>query len=400
MTTSTGSKQNHLMPAAANPFSPQRRLDLDWLRILAVLLLVPFHSALIFDSNPLHIVYMKDNIQSDFLIQMASFIGRWHMPLLFAIAGASTWFALGRRSCRQYLSERVMRLLVPAVFGMLILIPLMINVNWLGQPGAPTFGQMYVNFFKVNASDIAGLGGTFTPAHLWFIWFLLLFSLLALPVFLLLRKPGIQRMLDALASWPGTVYLLFIPMALVASVDLLGDKNPLYFFLVFVSGYVVVANLRFQITIDRQIVLSLVLALASTAGSWIILAGNPQSWSGTWLSGNILYQLSRWTWILVILAAGHRWLNRENRLLRYTREAAYPFYILHLPILTLVTWCILRLDVGIPVKYITIVMATILLTLVIYDLIVKRVRGLRFCFGMKSAATVVRPGPGQEMSSE
>jgi len=257
--------------SSQNTYGSDRRSDIDWLRVLAVLLLVPFHAALVFDLNPLAIVYMKDSVQNGFLVQMASFINLWHMPLLFAIAGAATWFALGRRSSGRYIGERVTRLLVPAVFGVLVLVPLMTNKHWLGQPGAPSLGQIYSRFFAVNVSDIAGLGGTLTPAHLWFIWFLFLFSLLGLPLFLLLNKTWCQRVLAALGSWPGTVYLFFIPMALVAAIDILGDKNPLYYFLVFVSGYVVVSNRQFQSAINRHIVLSLVLALVSTIGSRILL---------------------------------------------------------------------------------------------------------------------------------
>ena len=58
---------------------PERRCDIDWLRILAVL-------------HP------------------------WHMPLLFLLAGAATWFALGFRSGGQYVKERFTRLMV--LFGM------------------------------------------------------------------------------------------------------------------------------------------------------------------------------------------------------------------------------------------------------------------------------------------
>jgi glucans biosynthesis protein C len=377
----------------------QRRPDLDWLRILGVLLLVPFHAALVFDLNPLHVVYLKDSLQNEFLAQIAGLISRWHMPLLFVIAGAATWFALGRRSGRQYLGERIVRLLVPAVIGLIILIPWMTNIHWLGQPGAPSPGQIYSAFFTLNASDTAGIGGTFTPAHLWFIIFLFVFSLLGLPLFLVLRWTSLQRILAALASWSGAVYLLFIPMAAVSSINILGDKNPLYFFLVFVSGYLILANPRFQIAIDRQIYLSLILAVVSTSGSWILLGGHLQPWSSSTLAGNILYQLSRWTWILFILGAGHLWLNRENRVLQYTREAAYPFYILHLPVLTLVTWWVIRLDLNVFVKYALIVTVTVLLTFIVYDLIVKRINLLRFCFGMKLLQGKILRMPGGEIKS-
>src|SRR5689334_23204217 len=118
-----------------NPFPSTkavRRYDIDWLRILAVLLLVPFHSALIFSLDPGHVVYIKDSVESPFLVQAAGFLSIWHMPLLFLISGMATWFALGFRSGGQYLKERVLRLLVPTVFAILVLVPLMTNIHFLG----------------------------------------------------------------------------------------------------------------------------------------------------------------------------------------------------------------------------------------------------------------------------
>ena len=73
-------------------------------------------------------------------------------------------------------------------------------------------------------------------------------------------------------------------------------------------------------------------------------------------------------------------------MLRYLSEAAYPFYILHLPVDTLVAFYVIQLNIGVVAKYILIVVATTVATLMFYDLLVKRVGLLRFCFGMKPLA--------------
>ena len=79
---------------------PARRYDIDWLRVLAVLLLFPFHTARIFDTwGPW---YVKNAALSDLLTFFNNLVYPWHMPLLFLLAGASTWFALGFRSAGQY----------------------------------------------------------------------------------------------------------------------------------------------------------------------------------------------------------------------------------------------------------------------------------------------------------
>jgi glucans biosynthesis protein C len=161
------------------------------------------------------------------------FLSRWQLEVLFFVAGAASWHALGRRSAGQYLAERAMRLLVPFLVGTLIIVPLMLNIRWLGQPDAPSLGAIYARFFAPG-SDLTGMTGGFTPAHLWFLLYLFVFSLAGLPLLLLLRWPLAQRGLARLAGAPGVMallYLGFIPLTLARLLDLvgLGDKDPLYY---------------------------------------------------------------------------------------------------------------------------------------------------------------------------
>ena len=92
----------------------------DWLRILAVLLLFPFHTLRVFNNEPFYVKASTLSTVADWAI---SFIALWHMPLLFFLAGCATYFALRKRTSGQYAWERVKRLLVPLVFGILVLVP-------------------------------------------------------------------------------------------------------------------------------------------------------------------------------------------------------------------------------------------------------------------------------------
>ena len=78
-------------------FSVERRTDLDWLRIIAVLLLVPLHSSLVFNLHPEVVMYIKDHVDSNLLGRLAGWVHQFHMPLLFYVAGASSYFALKKR---------------------------------------------------------------------------------------------------------------------------------------------------------------------------------------------------------------------------------------------------------------------------------------------------------------
>ena len=94
--------------ADSGPVRQARVHYVDWLRVLAVLLLFPFHTSRVFDTaDPF---YVKSQHLWEPLNQVLAFISVWHMQLLFLLAGASTFYALGKRGTGQYALERVKRL--------------------------------------------------------------------------------------------------------------------------------------------------------------------------------------------------------------------------------------------------------------------------------------------------
>lgn len=372
--------------------SSLRRYDLDWLRVFAVLLLVPFHSALIFSLSPEHTVYIKDRVESPPLLALDGFLYLWHMPLLFVIAGAATWFALRRRTAGEYVRERVLRLLIPLIFSVFTLIPLMTYVHNIGRRAAPTLAEHYATFFTIQANDLGGMRGHFTPAHLWFILFLFVFSLLALPLFLWLRgdaaataRGAIVRVLRS----PIALLLVVLPLMLLAGLPGLADKNPFYFLALFILGFLLMADESVSQRIARWLPLSLIIALITTGvyfAPYFGLFMFPRGDTTAATLYRVANEVARWTWVLVLMGIFYRWARTDNAFLRYTNEAAYPFYILHLPVNTLVGYVIVRMDTSVGVKFILINLFTFALTFLIYDIAVKRLAITRFLFGMKPKA--------------
>lgn len=80
--------------SAQIPSKLGRRYELDWLRVLAVLLLLSFHTAAIFYTGELGEFYVKNNQSSQAMSWFVTFVHQWHMPLFFLLSGTSTWFAL------------------------------------------------------------------------------------------------------------------------------------------------------------------------------------------------------------------------------------------------------------------------------------------------------------------
>lgn len=95
-----------------------------------MLLLVPVHVANIFNQDPVIVAYVKDTSQLDFLIQLKDlFFSRWRLETLFLISGGVSWYALAKRSSGQYVLERGKRLLVPFIFSLVVIFPVMVNAR-------------------------------------------------------------------------------------------------------------------------------------------------------------------------------------------------------------------------------------------------------------------------------
>ena len=370
---------------------PERRYDLDWLRVLGVLLLVPFHVALIFVLDPYTVMYIRDVVNSRVLAGATGFIHMWHMPMLFIIiSGYSTYFALGFRSARQYIRERVLRLLVPLLFGLLTFVPF---TTYIQHSGRLSLVEGYTGFFRIDLNHLDGMTGAFTPAHLWFILYLFFFSLVDLPLFLALRSEKgnklIKRMGTAMKA-PLSLIVWGIPLTLAAAMNILGDMNPLHYFLIFVYGFVLASDPRFQESIDKLTWIALTYGLLEGVVNIMLPLSRDAAWTPQWMALDLMYQMGRWALTLAVFGLGHRFLNFMNNWLHYGSEAAMPFYLLHMTFSVVIGYFVIRLDAPVGVKYPLIVLAATGITLIAYELVL-RWDGIRWLFGMKS--TRIRRDP-------
>lgn len=362
--------------------SSERRYDLDWLRVLGVLLLIPFHVALVFVLDPFTIMYIRDSINSRVLAEAAGFIHMWHMPMLFIISGAGTYFALSHRSAAGYIRERFSRLFIPFAFGILTFVPLTIYIqhserlSWL---------EGYTGFFRIDLNQLDGMNGTFTPAHLWFILFLFVFSLVGLPIFQWLRTEKGGKMIERLGivlQTPLGLTMFGVPLTLAAATGILGAMNPLYYFLIFFLGFVFASDVRFQESIDKLTWIALTYGMAEAVINIMFPIRNFAQWTPQWMILGLMYEMGRWMLTLATLGLGHRFLRYTDPILQYAREAAMPFYLLHMTFSVVAGYFVIQLNVPVIVKYPLIVLIATGLTLLAYEL-VRRWNVSRWLFGMK-----------------
>jgi len=367
----------------------ERRHDLDWLRVLAIILLLFFHSGMVFISWSWY--FMQDSHTSWILDEFTLFLSHWRMALLFMISGAGTLFALGFRGGGQYIKERSYKLLIPLIFGILIIIPPQIYYELVNH------GREFSNYFDFKYQYFRG-GlyplGDFSWHHLWFIGYLFLYSCLALPIFLFFRSNKGKRFISVAADFlkkNGTIYLLVIPLIIIQILlrnkfsgfhNLIDDMaNFSFFFLFFVYGFIICSNQNLWDAIEKQRLSSLFLGLISFAIMQIdrYYFGGRLGYYGYWIVDSCL----AWFLVLAILGYGKKYLNFKTKFLNYANEGIYPFYILHQTVLVILAYYIIRWETTVLVKYSILSISTLIICILIYDIIVKRNNFTRILFGMK-----------------
>jgi glucan biosynthesis protein C len=381
-----------------------RRFDIDWLRIAAVLLLIPFHTARVF--NPPEQFYAKNGVLSDALQRFIMFVYPWHMSILFVLAGAGSWFALGFRSGGRYAGERLKRLIVPFLFGLVVLIPPQQYVGMLTNTDAErSWWEQYV-YFWTHWENPDNYVGWWSPGHLWFILFLFVYSMIALALFLWLRRGSGRRVIDwfARACRVPAVVIVVPTLFLLADkafdpMDDISGQTPLGFLILFVLGFVMVSDDRITASVDRHWKWVLPLGAALMLVRAVAWPDNEAWPDGSWQDVTIEwlgYQFGIWMMIIGLMGLFHRHAARKDRSGRvygYANEAAYPFYILHQTVIVLVAWWVVTWDAGVPVKFTVIAVASLLLTIGVYEAAVRRWSVTRFLFGMKPKRKRVPAAP-------
>lgn len=374
-----------------------RRYDLDWLRVIAFYILIFYHVGMIFVPWEFHI---KNNITAEWFETWMAFLSQWRLPLLFMISGAVVFHSLGKRSGKIFLKERFIRLFIPLLFGMLIIVPPQIYFERISN------GVQFDNYFQfwVTVFNFVPypLGGSVSWHHLWYVLYILIYSIIALPLFLFLkseRSANFRKKIEAVISRKSNlIYLIAIPLLIFyytlapifpTTHDLINDwYNHSISFSFFILGFFISSIESFSELLAAKRKLSL--AIAAIPASILILF----VWGPTFEIFNeeaewffILYGLLKWTFIISFLFAifgyAKALLNKSSRVLSYANESVYPLYILHQTVEIFFGYYIIQLELPLMIKFFALVVLTFGVSFLLYELIVKRVSFLRIFFGLK-----------------
>lgn len=375
-----------------------RRPEIEILRVAAMVSVFAAHAAQPF--NPWDIWHVQSPERSKWLGELVLFLAPWVMPLFVLLAGAGAWHSLSKRSTRAYLNERVVRLIVPLIAGVLLLVPPQVYLD------RRQHGRFHGSFLAFYPHFFEGIypSGNFALSHLWFLAVLALLALITLPLFQWLRRdPGRRAMarLGAVCAPQGAILLLVLPIIAVraalwmmfphARPIIIDWSNRTTLLAMFVYGYVLAGEPTLMSAVDRQWKLMVGVALAFSAAvfAW--------AWPGTFLerlpvpfsmSYALLwsgYALGGLAWSLALLGAARAMSGGSRRWLDRASEVLNPFYMLHQTVIVVVAFGLIGIGLGPIATYAVLFVSAFAATTVLCTL-AKRWRVTRVVLGVRTIA--------------
>lgn len=376
----------------------RRKYFLDWLRVLAFGGLIIFHVGMVY-------VTWSYNLKSPRLVPglqpLMEALSAWRMALLFVISGVACRFLIERLGAWRFASDRVMRLQPAILTGMLLINPLQVWVQLRAQDDTalPYLSYWLRHYLLADSRYFAALGRpTPTWDHLWFLIYLLAYGLAFAAVFPALRRlvrgaPPAWLLLVAPAAWMAATNLLIHFVAPFTHAFYDDWAAHLKWAGLFAAGAALASRGEiWEALASRRRIVALA-AVVLMAAYLALYAALPQgrqdpAWSTAY---QILGGVYGWVTILAVCGFAKRWLDRPSATLTYLTDAVLPIYMLHQPVLLTAAWLLFPFALPLPVEAMLLVVATGVVPLGVYHLLIRPWPPVRALFGLRLSRREAAP---------
>lgn len=346
-----------------------RKTYLDNIRVGIVWIVVIYH--IIYSFNSVGVINNTGLLGIPQMDSFLYFVYPWFMCCLFLVSGMGARYSLEKRNSRQFLKERVKRLLIPSIAGIFLL-------GWV----AGTVTTLYNGMFAQDGAKIPaviqyiircmiGIG------PLWFAHQLFLASAILLLIRVIDKKDKLWKLSEKV-NMP-ILLLFFFPVWL--SAHLLNTplievyRNGIYIFM-FLLGYYVFSHDHVMEQLEKWKIPLLITALILGICYTVYYYG--ENFSTAECLKSPFTNLYLWVMILAVLGCAKAWLNKSNRFTEYLSSRSFAVYVLHYPMIVAAVYL---LDTYLKLPMLSVYMLLLLISLTVLPCIieiVRRIPGIRF----------------------
>ncbi|MBN05456.1 acyltransferase family protein [Ponticaulis sp.] len=380
-----------------------RRYDLDWLRVIAFLILIFYHTGMFYVTWGWHVKSVHAGPDAEWLMLLTN---PWRLSLLFFISGVALRFLADKGGIGARMRERSWRLGIPILFGIAVIVA---PQSWLQLVESGEFEGSFWAFWPEYIDPMSEFSIT-TPTwnHLWYVVYLLVYTLILLPPsglisrfmqgagekvtrFLFAGRFGILSAL-AIPVLPHILYRIVLDPHFPTTHNLTEDwANHAHSFTMLFMGFVLAKDKHFWGAVRRSLpwAAGLVLLLGVTLS---VVWANWEAWAESGHHDWIIWpaRIARlgyaWIMILTLIGLADRYLRRDSPALRYMTEAVFPWYILHQTLTVLAGFWLTRQGLRVEVEFPLVVLATFGGCALLHELVIRRIGWLRPLFGLKPKA--------------
>ncbi|MEM0913456.1 MAG: acyltransferase family protein [Planctomycetota bacterium] len=311
-----------------SPAAAKRHDEIDALRVIALGLLIFYHVFICYQpfAPKIYFPLYGQTLESYWFVGEA--LNIWRIPVLFVISGMAVGFILPRRTIRALAVDRMMRLVPPLFFG------------------AFTFGPLcFVLVALYNGQPLWYLP---SPAHLWFLGNLAVYTLMLLPLFFWFKRSpdnAVVRSLRSLLPWG---LLVVFPLPLVAETVLNPPFDFAFHFLRFWFG-LVSYGLGFLLVAlgDRMWPAIRMVCHAALPLALLLYLARIEVLDWAWIApGHVNTSIESGMWMLAFLGYGSLLLRRPSPVFAYLNRGVFPMYVLHLPVQQLMALGLFRFEIN------------------------------------------------------
>jgi len=369
---------------------------LDWLRVLAFAYLIFFHTGMMFVSWDFHIESGHD-IQ--FIKYIMSLSHIWRIALLFLVSGVAISYMTQKIDMKSFSKERVARLFIPLLFAAIIVVAPQSYFEAL-QKGFIEEG--FINFFINDYFSFTWIDGMLGPMpvynHMWYVLYLLLYTMLLLPVFYFLNGEKGVAIMTKFEGWLTTGYrIIWLPVGLFML-----TKNTLWplfpethaliddwwihadSIIILMIGFIFVRMPKTWEKLAELRWLLFVLAILSFAMLMAVYYA-PNEYLPA--DGRVLYPfvtpIVKWSWIAMLAGMARHLLNKGSLMLTYLNKAVYPFFILHQTVTIILGYYAIDWGMGALGEFLVISLGTFVICWVLFEGVIKHFVFTRLVFGMR-----------------